>query len=1451
MKKDILKLCFLLFFLASPFMGAQTVEQAKQITAQYDLGKLQVLQQTFLKQQTLEKENAIQVAKLRNLPLIIEKDGKYQELQKILPDGTPLYYTTFNADASKSTRTNHLNTGGSLGLNLMGLNMTAHIWDAGLGLSSHQEYDGAGGNNRYSIGDGTTFLHYHSAHVAGTIMASGVVAQAKGMAPYGKAVGYDWDYDVSEATSAASNGMLVSSHSYGYRSFYDNGTYALPTYYAGAYIQDSKDWDNLLFNAPYYLMVVAAGNDGDRNITATPLLTGYDKLTGHSTSKNNLVIANANDANIDSNGNLIGVTINYSSSQGPTDDLRIKPDLTGNGTSVYSTYETADNAYASITGTSMATPNVSGSLLLLQEHYNNLNGNFMRAATLKGLVLHTADDAGPSGPDAVWGWGLMNSKRAAEVISHNESQSLIHELSISNGQTLTFEVDSDGINPLLASISWTDRPGSINTGVINSPTPVLVNDLDLRITKNTTTYYPWKLTGVTTNGKEDNKVDPFERIDIPSAAGTYTITISHKGNLTDGNQNFSLIVSGIVTAACPLSVSSATGDPICGAGSTEIIATGSLGTTELRLYTASLGGSPIASLTGDSGVFTTPSITETTTFYVAAADSNCESARFPVTITVNSAPEPITINQTNYPINGDSCDFDYAELIVDGAMERNFPIYMEDFADKKGWAISGTSNSLRGAYSDSNEAGGDVPEIVLYWYSGNTNGNWTVFPRNEDTTLLAVDLETYTNLKFEFKQKINVFEPNIYKPKIYLEASTNGINYSTIWSNTTISSNIPAQTITVDLSSYQNISTFYYRFKFSGDSYGLDQWYIDDIKITGDKELDVTWSPETGLFLDQNLTLPYNGESTPSVFAAPNGTQTYTASATSATFSCAATDTVEVSDNAFQFIANSGDWNLPTNWSSNTLPDITSCVKVPNNKTLTVNVEDAQAKTLTIEAGGKIIIPKDKALTVADFVKNEAGFDNFIIESGGSLVQIEEATNTGEITVEREFTFSSGRQQYNYIISPVIGQKIKEIYDNPPFVIYHKENKNFFYNAGAGNYDLLNPAKGFAIKEASSGSADTIGKMKGVPVNGSLDFTLTYTPNPTDTVFIPGYNLIGNPYPSNLDMDKFYTDNLGKIDGTFQFWDNRGNTVNSQQGSSYGGANYAKYNAVNSTGTAAGVPSGYDSRKPTNLVRPATAFMVRALENPTSGRTLNFNNTQRIAQNDSPEFFGKNNFNPSEKDRYWLTLRTPTGMEYMTAVVYFWNGSNDFTLDDSETNGSSDDIYTLVGEEQIAIHGRAPFVKTDKVPLGVRLFEMGTYVISLYDKEGVFANGQNIYIRDKKLKTTYNLTEADYKFIEDAGEFNDRFEIIYLPHSFTADNASDYAYQIQIEKKDGNFVVTSEKEKITQVEVFALNGRSVFQKSEINNLEFKVPVNRLEKQIIVFVVETETGEVITKKFINK
>lgn len=522
---------------------AQTENQKQQITKNYDLEKLSELSNTFSQIHQDEKNEALRLAVINNWKVRYTEDGVLYELQRVSATGKPIYYRTTNLNAAKSTRANHLHSGGLLGLDVEGQNMTAFVWDGGIARATHQEYDGAGGTDRFSAGGDSGTLNDHSAHVMGTIIAAGVVSLAKGMAPQAYGIGYDWNDDEAEATTEAANGMMISNHSYGYN------MNDLDDWVFGAYINESYRWDAIHYNAPYYLQVTSCGNDGNNNTSNGDPLDGnqfFDKLSAMSICKNNLSVANSIDANVASDGTLVSVSIDSGSSEGPTDDLRIKPDIAGNGYLLYSTLHNSNTSYGSYTGTSMAAPNVAGSLLLLQQHYNDVNDTFMRSSTLKGLALHAADDAGPSGPDATWGWGLLNTKASAEAISNNGLGSIVFEGSLNDGESYTITVESDNTNPLQASICWTDpvATGTINNGTANDPTPVLVNDLDI-IVSNGTDYEPWKLTSVTTNNKGNNNVDTFERVDVNGASGTYTITVTHKGTLTDGKQDFAFVVTGL------------------------------------------------------------------------------------------------------------------------------------------------------------------------------------------------------------------------------------------------------------------------------------------------------------------------------------------------------------------------------------------------------------------------------------------------------------------------------------------------------------------------------------------------------------------------------------------------------------------------------------------------------------------------------------------------------------------------------------------------------------------------------------------------------------------------------------------------------------------------------------------------------------------------------------------
>ena len=540
-------------FLMSSLIFSQTKDQIKEIKKANNTQQLKNIEESSKLRQTEAKEKALAMAQIKGWPITFTENGSFHELMKVSEDNQPIYYKTLNQNAAISTRVNHLNTGGSLGLDLEGQGMTAYVWDGGWVYTEHQEFDGPGGDDRVTIGDDENQYSDHGTHVTGTILASGVNPEAKGMAPQAKAVSYRWSQDVPEGAAAAGNGMLLSNHSYGYplENIQDG---------AGIYGSDAKDFDAIMYNAPYYLQVVSAGNDGGDGTSNTDPLEGnvlYDKLSGMTTAKNNLTVANGQDAVIDEDGNLVSMNRNNGSSEGPTDDLRIKPDITGNGSGLISPVG-GDSGYGNYTGTSMSGPNVMGSLLLVQQHYNNINGSFMLGATLKGLALHTADDITPDnssspsqsliGPDATTGWGLLNTKFAVETINKAGFASVVKEETLNNEDTFIMNVKSDGINPLVASISWTDVAGEQNTNGVNDPTPALVNDLDIRVTQvidgETTTFLPWKLTSVNTNELGDNLVDPYEKIEIAAASGEYLVTVSHKGALTNDLQNFSLIVTG-------------------------------------------------------------------------------------------------------------------------------------------------------------------------------------------------------------------------------------------------------------------------------------------------------------------------------------------------------------------------------------------------------------------------------------------------------------------------------------------------------------------------------------------------------------------------------------------------------------------------------------------------------------------------------------------------------------------------------------------------------------------------------------------------------------------------------------------------------------------------------------------------------------------------------------------
>jgi hypothetical protein len=532
-----------------------------------NLEQLSVESELQWKQMQKRAEN---YAKDHQLPLRQEfEDGTIIQLVDVV-DGIPMYFKTHNLGAAITTRANQLWPGGSVGVTITGEGYDkVSLWDGGAVRTTHQEFNNEGAS-RVIKGDNASSLSSHATHVAGTIVAGGVNSNAKGMAYRGQVKAYDWNNAESEMSIAAMNGMEISNHSWGYIRGWNwtgsawqwQGTPSIsPTedYAFGFYNNSARSWDAISYNAPYFLMVVSAGNDRgegpsnagqDGNPEKDGGTDGFDCSADWSVSKNTLSVGNAREVL-----NYTGpssVIINSSSGWGPADDGRVKPDVVAKGTDVYSSTATNNTSYAFYTGTSMSSPNTAGTLALLQQLYQQThNGERMRASTLKGLTIHAADEAGPHpGPDYMFGWGLVNAERAANIILEDAQQNSIDEITLANGGEWTRNVSVSGGNPFFVTICWTDPPGNIPPASLNPRNPVIKNDLDLKIvSEGGAIYYPYRLdpdnpsAPATTLTK--NYVDNVEKIYIADPApGTYTIVVDHEGTLT-ASQVFSIIISGI------------------------------------------------------------------------------------------------------------------------------------------------------------------------------------------------------------------------------------------------------------------------------------------------------------------------------------------------------------------------------------------------------------------------------------------------------------------------------------------------------------------------------------------------------------------------------------------------------------------------------------------------------------------------------------------------------------------------------------------------------------------------------------------------------------------------------------------------------------------------------------------------------------------------------------------
>lgn len=452
------------------------------------------------------------------------------------------------------------------------------------------------------------------------------------------------------------------------------------------------------------------------------------------------------------------------------------------------------------------------------------------------------------------------------------------------------------------------------------------------------------------------------------------------------------------------------------------------------------------------------------------------------------------------------------------------------------------------------------------------------------------------------------------------------------------------------------------------------------------------------------------------------------------------------------------------------------------------------------------------------------------------LMQDADAVNTGHINLERIANVPA--RQYNLWASPVQVQNLYGLYGAAGPVAAGKVME---YNTKTDSFKPV-PAnstsifgKGYSAAGLASNTVTAI--FDGMPNNGAASIAASTEGN--------GYNLIGNPYPSNLDIGAWYVANSNNIDlteNTAYFWDNTNNNNYSQIGASYSGVNYALYNFSEKIGTPA--PRQGNSKTPTNIVKSGQGFLVKAKK--TASAPFVYDNTMRTDSSNGT-FFKTN----SESDRYWLEMVTPRNLIITLAVSYNDQAVDSFDKYDSTifNENASDLFYTKSADaKKLTIQGRKTFDNQDVVPVGVKAYESGVYTIKMANKDGVFGKNQDVFLYDKSLSTVFNLKDGDYHFTLEKGTNDSRFEIVYRSEVFLNVDNINGKKGLVVYKSKNNFVIQSAKKNLTKVELYDMNGRLILVNDKLSK---EIDISHLGLLNNAYILKIyQENEVVVRKVIK-
>ncbi|MCB0461236.1 MAG: InlB B-repeat-containing protein [Flavobacteriaceae bacterium] len=565
--------------------------------------------------------------------------------------------------------------------------------------------------------------------------------------------------------------------------------------------------------------------------------------------------------------------------------------------------------------------------------------------------------------------------------------------------------------------------------------------------------------------------------------------------------------------------------------------------------------------------------------------------------------------------------------------------------------------------------------------------------------------------------------------------------------------------------------------------------------------------------------------------------------------------------------------------------------------------------------------------TYVNIVNNVTNHGTINIQTQGSFVQRGDGAAAGTFTnsgagvanvakTTAEFDSRISLINYTYWSSPIndpsnpgFGEDISTVFQTP------FGNRKYFFTAQnyidsfieTGNNNATIPGhddiddngddwsfasgameigRGYAVTASGLPPTPGIFRDASTVFSGALntgDITVTLYKN-NNEINDNNWNFIGNPYPSSISVDDFFSANIddvplnpainGLTEGAIFLWSqslppDSGN--NGNEAINFAQSDYAIINRAAAT-------SGTSGEVPLRYIPSGQGFFVAFTENLstnvnsiTTGNVIFTNSMRRTG--DNTQFFeandGSQNIkatdsnNVYEKNILWLNMSSDNGVFSQIAVAYV-NGATDaydgwsFDTPRNLSTGTYAMLYSVIdsSERQFAIQGKSPESLTlnEVVALGfdTSIDEATLYKFSIPQLEGSFMNQNDIFIKDNLLNKTHNLKESDYSFTSEVGEFTDRFEIVFTEDALSVGEVKidkNTLQIIELPNGDVQFKVSSQYE-MKSIEIVDLLGRTLYQLDAQGNSQ-TFSLSNLSQATYFAKVKLSNGYVITKKAIKR